>query len=52
MEDDEACNTSLRLGLGSGDYVPRKEETRGDDDDDEEEEEEEEERGRKSLWFA
>ncbi|XP_050260966.1 homeobox-leucine zipper protein HOX17-like [Quercus robur] len=24
MEDDEACNTKLRLGLGLGDYVPRK----------------------------
>ncbi|XP_059461497.1 homeobox-leucine zipper protein HAT22-like [Corylus avellana] len=36
MEDDEACNTSLRLGLGSGDHVSRKEETRGDYDDEEE----------------
>ena len=42
MEDDEACNTSLRLGLGSGDQVPRKEETRGDEDDDDDEEKREE----------
>jgi homeobox-leucine zipper protein len=26
MEDDEACNTRLRLGLGLGDYVPRRKE--------------------------